>query len=76
MPIKDDKNVRISRGNVRQVFLPLHIVLAAISEPESGAITVSQAMEKYDVKRTTIKNWLKKYSQLAKLDKALHRTKP
>lgn len=62
MILKGEKSVRIIRGNVRQVVQPLHIVLQAVKELENGKLTVERAMEKYDVKRITINNWLKKHA--------------
>ena len=62
MILKEEKSIRIIRGNVRQVVQPLHVVLQAVKELEDGELSIGQAMQKYDVKRMTIKNWLKKHS--------------
>lgn len=66
MQIKGEKYEMTIRGNVRAVVQPMQVVLQAVRELESGEISISEAVQKYEVKRVTVMNWLKRHSELYK----------
>ena len=67
MVIKQEKFTRIIRGNVKQTVQPKCVILGVVKEIESGKISIREAASQYEVGPITVKNWLKKYSQIPDL---------
>jgi transposase-like protein len=74
MQIKREKYTTTIRGNMEVVIQPLHVVLQAVRDLESGEVTVAEIMERCEVKRATVMNWLKKHSGLYNEGIARHHT--
>ncbi|HSY76626.1 MAG TPA: helix-turn-helix domain-containing protein [Bacteroidia bacterium] len=62
MANQEEKWIRTIRGNVRQVVQPLSIIKQAVQEIESGVVSINEAAKKYEVVRTTVRSWMRKYS--------------
>jgi transposase-like protein len=76
MAIKKDTFIRKIKG-ITHIVYPEHIKKEIVAELESGQISIKEAMDKYEIHQLlTIKNWLKKYSNLDKSSYQRARTSP
>lgn len=64
MVIKQEKFTRVIRGNIKQTVQPKCVILQVVKQIEAGELSVREASVQYEVGSVTVKNWLKKYSQI------------
>jgi transposase len=64
MVIKQEKFTRVIRGNIKQTVQPKCVIFQVVKQIEAGELSVKEASVQYEVGSVTVKNWLRKYSQI------------